>query len=73
MYSHVLVVTGSGIRIIGGNVHLVASTDGNILIVGSVTRSDLGALGIKSNGNIATSVGSLGLTSVVNDRLVVLV
>lgn len=31
------------------------------------------AYGIKSDGNGAAGLGSLGLTSVVNDRLVVLV
>lgn len=47
--------------------------DGDILIVGSVTRSDLRALGIKSNGDVAAGMGGLGLTSIVNDGLVVIV
>jgi len=43
---HVLEIAGSSILLIGGNVDLGAGSDGDILITGSVTSSDLWALGI---------------------------
>ena len=47
--------------------------DGDILIVGGVSRSDLGTLGIKSNSDVAAVVSLFGLAGVLDDRLVVLV
>jgi hypothetical protein len=40
--SHVLVVAGSGVLVIGGNVDLGAGADGEVLIVDGVTGSDFG-------------------------------
>lgn len=39
--SHVLVVTGGGILLIGGDVELVALLDGDVLVVDGVSGTDL--------------------------------
>lgn len=70
---HVLVITGSGISVIGGDVQLSARSDREILIVSGVTSTDLGALGVKSNGQRTTGLNTGSLTGVVNHRLVILV
>jgi hypothetical protein len=69
---HVLIITGSGICLISGDVEHGALTDGDILVTDGVTGTDLGALGVEGNGERATDLGAGGLTRVVNDRLVVL-
>lgn len=38
---HILVVTGGGILLIGGDDELVALLDGNVLVVDGVTGTDL--------------------------------
>jgi hypothetical protein len=38
---HVLVVTGSGVLVVGGDVDLGAGADGEVLVVDGVTGSDL--------------------------------
>jgi hypothetical protein len=38
---HVLVVTSSGVLVIGGDVDLGAGADGEVLVVDGVTGSDL--------------------------------
>lgn len=70
---HVLGVASSSILLISGDVHDSASLNGKIGVTLSVTGSDLRALGIKSNGDLAAGLGSLGLAGIVDDRLVVLV
>jgi hypothetical protein len=70
---HVLVVAGSSILLIGGDVDLGTGRDGDISITGGVTGSDLWTLGVKGDGDLTTGLNSLGLTGVVNDGLVVLV
>lgn len=70
---HVLVVGGGSVLLIGGDVQNGASLDRDIGIANSVTCADLGALGVERNGKRATSLCPLGLTRVVDDRLVVLV
>lgn len=44
-----------------------------ILVILHETGSDLGALGVEGNGDGSEGLAGGGLTSVVNDRLVVLV
>ena len=43
-YLHVLVVRGSGVLLIGGDVDLGAGGDGNVIVVDGVTGTDLRAL-----------------------------
>lgn len=50
----------------------MALLDGEILIIGSVTRTDLGSLGVKSNGEGSTGLSLLGFARVIDNRLVVL-
>ena len=70
---HVLVVGGGSVLLIGGDVQDGAGLDRDIGVTDSVTCADLGALGVKSNGERATGLCPLGLARVVDDRLVVLV
>lgn len=70
---HVLIVTGGSIGIVGGNVQLVADLDGNIRIANGVTSTNLRALGVKSDGQGTASLNASSLTSVIDDRLVVLI
>lgn len=69
---HVLVVTGSGVGLISGDVEDVAHGDGDILVADSVTGTDLRTLGVESNGQRTTSLDASGLTGMVDDGLVVL-
>lgn len=69
---HVLVVTGSGVCLIGGDVKDGALLDGEVLVVDGVTSADLGALGVEGNGEGTASLETGSLARVVNDRLVVL-
>jgi hypothetical protein len=39
--SHVLVIGGGGILLVGGDVELVTSLDGNVLVSDSVSGTDL--------------------------------
>lgn len=70
---HVLVVAGSSIFVVGGNVDLGASRNGDVRVPGGVARSDLGAFGVQRNGNLTAFLGFLSSAGIVNDRLVVLV
>ena len=72
MILHVLIVRRSGIRLIGGDVEHGALLDGDVLVTGGVTGTDLGALGVQGNGERAANLDTSGLARVVNDRLVVL-
>lgn len=69
---HVLIVTGVGVGIIGGDVKDGAFLDGEVLVADSVSGTDLGALGVEGNGERAASLDTGSLARVVNDRLVVL-
>lgn len=69
---HVLIVTGGGVCLIGGDVEDGAFLDGEILVTDGVTGTDLGALSVEGNGERTASLETGGLTGVVNDRLVVL-
>ena len=69
---HVLVITGIGICLIGGDVKDGSLLDREVLVVNGVTGADLGALGVEGNGERAASLDTGSLASVVNDRLVVL-
>lgn len=69
---HVLIVTGGGVGVVGGDVQLVAALDGDVGIANGVTSTDLGALGVKGDGQRTTSLDASGLTGVVDHRLVVL-
>lgn len=72
MILHVLIIRSSGVCLIGGDVEHGTLLDGEILVTDGVTGTDLGALGVESNGERATSLDTGGLARVVNDRLVVL-
>ena len=69
---HVLIITGSGVRLIGGDVEDGALLDREILVTDGVTGTDFGALGVKGNSERAASLDTGSLARVVNDRLVVL-
>jgi hypothetical protein len=71
--SHVLSITSSLVLVVGGNVNLLSSADGVVVIVDSVSSSDLRALGVKSNGDWSARLSALCLAGVVDDRLVVCV
>ena len=70
---HVLAVGSRSILVIGGDVHLGSRRDGNILIAVCITSSDLGAFGVKSNGDLTSLLDLLSLSGIVNDGLVVFV
>jgi len=70
---HVLIVTGGSIGIVGGDVQLVADLDGNVRIANGVTSTDLRALSVQSDGQGTASLNASSLTSVIDDRLVVLI
>lgn len=70
---HVLVVTSSGILLVGGNVYFGTSGYWDICITNCVTSSNLWSLCVKGNSDLATWLNLLGLAGVINDRLVVLV
>lgn len=70
---HVLSVAGSLVFVIGGDVQDSAGGKRQISIVCCVTGSDLGALGVQSDGDLTAGLGLLGGASIVNDGLVVLV
>ena len=70
---HVLIVTGGSIGIVGGDVQLMTDLDGDIRIANGVTSTDLRALGVKSDGQGTASLNASSLTSVIDDRLVVLI
>lgn len=69
---HVLVITGSGVGLVSGDVEDVAHGDGDILVADSVTGTDLRTLGVESNGQRTTSLNTGSLAGMVDDRLVVL-
>jgi hypothetical protein len=69
---HVLVITGSGIGLISGDVKDGALRNREILVIDGVTGTDLGTLGVKGNGERTASLDTGSLARVVNDRLVVL-
>lgn len=69
---HVLVITGIGICLIGGDVKDGSLLDREVLVFNGVTGADLGALGVEGNGERAASLDTGSLARVVNDRLVVL-
>jgi hypothetical protein len=70
---HVLIVTGGGVGLVGGDVKLVADLDGDVGITNGVTSTDLGALGVKGDGQRTASLDTSSLTGVVDNRLVVLI
>lgn len=70
---HVVGVAGSLVLVIGGNVDDGTGGNGQVSIVNGVTGSDLGALGVESNGAGTAGVSGDGLAGIVNDGLVVLV
>lgn len=69
---HVLVITGIGICLIGGDVKDGSLLDREVLVFNGVTGADLGALGVEGNGEGTASLETGSLARVVNDRLVVL-
>lgn len=70
---HDLVVTLVLVLGVGGEEHDVAGLDVPVLLVLGDTGSDLGTLGVKSNGQGSALELLLGLSGVLNDGLVVLV
>jgi hypothetical protein len=73
MDSHVLCVASSGVLLIGGDVENGTRFQRQILVTLGVTSSDLGALGVQSNGNLASGLNLLCLASIVDDGLMILV
>lgn len=67
MNLHVLIVTGSGICLIGGDVDFSAQADGIVLVANSVTGTDLRTLGVKGNGQRTAGLDTCGFTSIVDD------
>lgn len=57
--------------LISGKDDLSSSLDWEVGITNSATGADFWALGVKRNGNLASWLLLLSLTSVVNDRLVI--
>lgn len=72
-FSHVFGIARVGVLLVGGDVQDLASGDGNILVILGVASPYLWALGVEGNGNLATRASLFGSTSIINDRLVVLV
>jgi hypothetical protein len=70
---HVLLVACGGILVISGDVDLGTGRDGQVSIAHGVTGSDLGALGIESDGDLTSLLDLLSLAGMVDDGLVVLV
>lgn len=70
---HDLVVANLLVLGVGGEEHDVASLDVPVLVVLGETGSDLGALGVEGNGEGSALELLLGLSGVLNHRLVVLV
>ena len=70
---HVLVVAACSIFVVRGNIELSAGRDWDILVVGSVTSSNLRALGIQRNSNLTSLLDLLSLAGMINHRLVVFV
>ena len=70
---HDLVVALVLVRRVGGDDHLVAGQDLDVLAVDHVAGADLGALGVEGDGERPAGLLRLGRACVVDDRLVVLV
>jgi len=62
-------IAGSGKLVVGGDIHDGAGRDWNVSIAGSLAGTDLGALGIESNGDLAALLNPLGFAGIVDDRL----
>jgi len=89
VHEDLLLGTGLSVLLVGGDVELVSSGNGDlsvspigpaqasrsahISVVSHETRSDLGTLGVEGNGDRSSHERRGGLSGVVNDRLVVLV
>lgn len=70
---HVLRVAGSLVLVIGCDVQNGTGGEWQIGVILCVTSSDLGTLGVQSNGYLTTGLGLLGGPGIVNDGLVVFV
>ncbi len=70
---HVIGVTGGGVLLISGDVQNLVHADGEILVILGVAGTDLGSLGVKSDGDLAAGLGLLSSTSVVDDGLMVII
>lgn len=70
---HVLGVASSLVLVVCGDVDDLAGLNGQVSVILGVTCADLGALGVKSNGDGPAILHLNGLAGVVNDGLVVLV
>jgi len=73
IYLHVLGIARRSVLFVSSNVDFRPDSDRDIFIIGGVSGSDLRALGIKSNGNLTPLLDLLGLASIVNYGLVILV
>lgn len=70
--SYVLITTGVGICLIGGDVELGSCFNRNIGVTDGITSTDLGTLSVESDSKRATRLDASSLTRVIDNRLVVL-
>lgn len=73
VYLHVLGIARCSVLLVSSYVDFRSGSDRDILIIGSISCSDLRALGIKSNGNLTPLLDLLSLTGIVNYGLVIIV
>ncbi|KAH3665823.1 hypothetical protein OGAPHI_004011 [Ogataea philodendri] len=70
---HQLVITGVLVLDVCGENHLVVRTNWPVLVVHSTSGSDFRSLGVQSNSKRSTWIKLLGLSGIINHRLVVFV